>query len=259
MAEYYLGCIVCTDDLYHHGIKGQKWGIRRFQNPDGSLTEAGKARYSESEGTSSEEETQSTGSKLRTALSDSIARISAKRHEKYIKKHPEKMTDDELKEYTNRMAAEANYNQTMTRLRDSKPKSAAKEFVSKFLERSANKLADKAFQKWMDNVFEDDDETTDLDDVMRHPERYTDKQIEAASKRSEGLGKVTKYMTKENTTKFNPLADPRDNSRKNRRGNRYRTKNGYSGYKPTSRSKPDPRQTGEEKRSSIRPYKGSSK
>lgn len=35
-----------TDDLYHHGIKGQKWGIRRFQNRDGSLTEAGKQRYS---------------------------------------------------------------------------------------------------------------------------------------------------------------------------------------------------------------------
>ncbi|MBQ0088984.1 MAG: hypothetical protein KBT27_06600 [Prevotellaceae bacterium] len=29
----------------HHGIKGQKWGIRRFQNPDGSLTPAGKERY----------------------------------------------------------------------------------------------------------------------------------------------------------------------------------------------------------------------
>lgn len=31
--------------LSHHGIKGQKWGIRRFQNPDGTLTAAGKARY----------------------------------------------------------------------------------------------------------------------------------------------------------------------------------------------------------------------
>ena len=31
--------------LAHHGIKGQKWGIRRYQNPDGSLTEEGKARY----------------------------------------------------------------------------------------------------------------------------------------------------------------------------------------------------------------------
>lgn len=32
--------------LAHHGIKGMKWGVRRFQNKDGSLTEDGKARYS---------------------------------------------------------------------------------------------------------------------------------------------------------------------------------------------------------------------
>ena len=31
--------------LAHHGIKGQKWGIRRFQNEDGSLTPEGKERY----------------------------------------------------------------------------------------------------------------------------------------------------------------------------------------------------------------------
>lgn len=34
------------DYLVHHGIKGQKWGVRRYQNPDGTLTVAGKARYS---------------------------------------------------------------------------------------------------------------------------------------------------------------------------------------------------------------------
>ncbi len=34
-----------SDDLAHWGIKGQKWGVRRYQNPDGTLTEAGKKRY----------------------------------------------------------------------------------------------------------------------------------------------------------------------------------------------------------------------
>ena len=34
-----------NDELYHHGIRGQKWGVRRFQNADGSLTSAGKKRY----------------------------------------------------------------------------------------------------------------------------------------------------------------------------------------------------------------------
>lgn len=39
------------NSLQHHGIKGQKWGIRRYQNPDGSLTEEGKLRYLNSDGT----------------------------------------------------------------------------------------------------------------------------------------------------------------------------------------------------------------
>lgn len=35
-----------NQELYHHGIKGQRWGIRRFQNKNGSLTPAGrKHRY----------------------------------------------------------------------------------------------------------------------------------------------------------------------------------------------------------------------
>ena len=32
------------DELYHHGILGQRWGVRRFQNYDGSLTSKGKQR-----------------------------------------------------------------------------------------------------------------------------------------------------------------------------------------------------------------------
>lgn len=33
------------NELQHHGILGQKWGVRRFQNEDGTLTDAGKRRY----------------------------------------------------------------------------------------------------------------------------------------------------------------------------------------------------------------------
>ena len=39
------------DSLQHHGIIGQKWGVRRYQNPDGTLTEEGKQRYLNPDGT----------------------------------------------------------------------------------------------------------------------------------------------------------------------------------------------------------------
>lgn len=39
------GNFISETELYHHGIKGMKWGVRRYQNADGSLTNAGKKRY----------------------------------------------------------------------------------------------------------------------------------------------------------------------------------------------------------------------
>lgn len=43
-----MGNVTYSHALYHFGIKGQRWGIRRYQNEDGSLTEAGEERYSKS-------------------------------------------------------------------------------------------------------------------------------------------------------------------------------------------------------------------
>lgn len=42
---YYVAGMPYSAELRHYGIKGMKWGVRRFENPDGTLTSAGKERY----------------------------------------------------------------------------------------------------------------------------------------------------------------------------------------------------------------------
>ena len=46
MNDIYVGTLFSEDYLAHHGILGMKWGVRRFQKEDGSLTSAGKKRKS---------------------------------------------------------------------------------------------------------------------------------------------------------------------------------------------------------------------
>lgn len=57
--------------LYHHGIKGMRWGIRRYQNPDGSLTKAGQRR-AEKEAKKKEEHEQKKQAAVKTGSASEV-------------------------------------------------------------------------------------------------------------------------------------------------------------------------------------------
>ena len=76
---------IYDDSLAHHGIKGMKWGVRRYQNKDGSYTNAGKRRR-RSQNSSDYEETR-------------LLR----------KKSPKQLSDEELKKLNKRLNLETEY------------------------------------------------------------------------------------------------------------------------------------------------------
>ena len=108
-------------DLRHHGIKGQKWGVRRFQNSDGSLTAAGRKRYGDGKGSSVEDyqnaikKTKAAGESVENIrkFNNDIKRIKDPAMEKRIRKSTETMTDKELQQRVNRLNMEDNYTRMM--------------------------------------------------------------------------------------------------------------------------------------------------
>ena len=101
--------IKMKNELYHFGIKGMKWGIRRYQNKDGSLTSAGKKRYSDS-----------------SSVNDGI----------------KDLTDQELLQRVNRLNLEKRYRE-LSSPSEQKKVNAGKEFVTNILKTSGQRVANE--------------------------------------------------------------------------------------------------------------------
>ena len=139
-----------SNDLQHWGIKGMKWGVRRYQNADGSLTPAGKKRYrdeSELSGAtkkSSSVEDYQTSLKTAKSASDTIDaarklkddahKVKDPKLERQIRKSTEQMSDKELQQRVQRLNMEDNYTRMMMHREHLKQ---GEDYVSKVLDVSA--------------------------------------------------------------------------------------------------------------------------
>ena len=128
------------NELMHWGIKGMKWGVRRYQNKDGSLTPAGRKRYDQEMAKLKEEE-KIAKNKLRTQaklnkLEEKRKEVEALKNGKPLPKTTQNtskpsvkdMSDEELRRVVNRMMLEQQY----SKLRPEQV-STGKKFVDKVM------------------------------------------------------------------------------------------------------------------------------
>lgn len=110
-----------NNQIWHWGVKGMKWGVRRYQNANGSLTDAGKKRYDRDVTTNDKKKKDNklpadalksvadAGSQMAgnlKTLSDKSMKIQSRRTEKM---DLSKMTDQEMRERINRAMLEKQY------------------------------------------------------------------------------------------------------------------------------------------------------
>jgi hypothetical protein len=94
-----------SNELMHHGIHGMRWGVRRYQNKDGSLTAAGRKRINQLDS----EYQRLTGMKLNKKTSSAdVKKTESKPKSKSKSKSISEMTNEEIQEKINRITLEQN-------------------------------------------------------------------------------------------------------------------------------------------------------
>lgn len=150
--------------IVHYGKPGMQWGVRLYQNKDGSLTSLGKLRYGKSKGNNKNSTVTINAKKLFSVVSkkvkksvSSVAKGVSEHHEvRYKSKHPEAMTDEELNAVVNRLQMEKRYRDMMNERAEANT-GVGRKLVKKLLAKSGDAAVDALVQgpirKRFDNLF----------------------------------------------------------------------------------------------------------
>lgn len=122
-------------ELYHHGVKGMKWGVRRYQNKDGSLTAAGRARARMTDSFKSFRDKRKAKKEAEQAEEERKRRDreEIRRRAKPVRA----LTDDELQSRIKRLTLEKQYKDLLGNV---EPVSSGKKIANRILEGSIENI-----------------------------------------------------------------------------------------------------------------------
>lgn len=144
-------------ELYHHGILGQKWGIRRFQNEDGTLTAEGKRRYRLDSNGKYVKRTRAERKAYDKKVKQLAEAAKAKKNKSPRGKAINELTDKQLDKYIDRMTKEKRaleLRADVNRL-DPKPVSRGEQFARKFWDQAIQPALVNAGKSYLDKMVRD--------------------------------------------------------------------------------------------------------